>query len=200
MNSKDDQLLPLTSDRKTALAAVAAALVTHLNEHEELQLLFVCTHNSRRSQTAEFFARIHAQPLLIQGLQIGSCGTEQTAFHPNMVAAIRRKGYALKAEDHSSNPRFYIVDFPENLMYSKTFAQIEQTCAILAIMVCDHANEQCPFIPGTVARIPLMYQDPKYADDTEEERSAYDRTVNIINQEMQFLFDIVKERQKNTKN
>ena len=31
-------------------------------------------------------------------------------------------------------------------------------------MVCDHADQNCPFIPGATARIPLRYKDPKEFD------------------------------------
>ena len=61
-----------------------------------------------------------------------------------------------------------------------------------AVMTCADADENCPFIPGTSARIALNYQDPKVADGTSEEQQTYDARQRQIATEMLFVFSQIK--------
>ena len=55
-------------------------------------------------------------------------------------------------------------------------------------MTCDHADENCPFIPGCDVRLPIRYEDPKAFDDTPLEAEKYDeRSLQIAN-EMFYAF------------
>ena len=58
-------------------------------------------------------------------------------------------------------------------------------------MTCAHADENCPFIPGTEQRIPVRYKDPKTFDDTPEETAAYLNKSIEIATEMQYIFSSV---------
>jgi arsenate reductase (thioredoxin) len=58
-------------------------------------------------------------------------------------------------------------------------------------MTCSHADENCPFIPGAEARIPVRYEDPKAFDDTTEEAAQYDARSRQIASEMFFVFSRV---------
>jgi len=50
----------------------------------------------------------------------------------------------------------------------------------IAMMTCDHADENCPFIPGALARLSLRYEDPKAFDDTPLEALKYrERSLEI---------------------
>ena len=62
-----------------------------------------------------------------------------------------------------------------------------------AIMTCSHADENCPFIPGTEKRIPVRYEDPKSFDDTREESVMYDQRSMQIASEMFYVFSKVRE-------
>ena len=55
-------------------------------------------------------------------------------------------------------------------------------------MTCSHADENCPFIPGTEARIPLLNEDPKAFDGTELETQKYDERCAQIAAEMIYVF------------
>jgi len=55
-------------------------------------------------------------------------------------------------------------------------------------MTCSHADENCPFIPGAEARIPVRYEDPKAFDDTPEEAAQYDARSKQIASEMFYVF------------
>ncbi|MEJ2005520.1 MAG: protein-tyrosine-phosphatase, partial [Cyclobacteriaceae bacterium] len=56
-----------------------------------------------------------------------------------------------------------------------------------AVMTCTDAEERCPVVPGSSARISLPYEDPKLADDTPQESSRYDERVYQIAAEMIYV-------------
>ena len=77
-------------------------------------------------------------------------------------------------------------------LFSKVFdheANLAEQFA--AIMTCSHADENCPYIPGSEARIPVRYEDPKAFDDTEQEAEMYDERSMQIASEMLWVFSQV---------
>jgi arsenate reductase len=93
------------------------------------------------------------------------------------------------------NPRYRVVyeDSPEAVLFSKVFDDAENPSErAIALMTCDHADENCPFIPSAWKRLPLRYEDPKRYDDTERESSAYDETRDLIREELDQIFAMVK--------
>ena len=61
-----------------------------------------------------------------------------------------------------------------------------------AVMTCSHADENCPFIPGTEMRIPVMYEDPKLFDHTVLEKEKYRERSLQIAAEMKYVFSNIK--------
>jgi arsenate reductase len=57
-----------------------------------------------------------------------------------------------------------------------------------AVMTCDHAEKNCPFIPGAEKRISLYYEDPKAFDNTKKEAIMYDKRSLEIATEMKYVF------------
>ena len=170
---------------------LSAAIVRALEANEEIMLLFVCTHNSRRSQAAEYWARHYCAEYGIDNITVASAGTEVTAFFPQMIKAINRTGAALTIDAcHMDNP--VMIDpttNPPARMYSKRYDDKSLNHeAIVAVMVCDSANESCPVIPNAIARVPLTFTDPKYADHTDEVAEAYDTCVKQIGDELDVVF------------
>lgn len=159
--------------------------------HEVMRLHFICTHNSRRSQLAQVWAHTlawhHNRPL-----QSFSGGVEETAFHPQAVAALRRAGFHIPEPPKGENPP-YEVHFAQEAApisaYSKLFDAPENPRApFAAVMTCDEAADNCPFIPGTERRIALSYQDPKVADGTPQQEATYDARCRQIATELSFVF------------
>ena len=61
-----------------------------------------------------------------------------------------------------------------------------------AIMLCDNAAENCPFIPNALQRINLTFPDPKQFDHTETESEKYKQVCMQIGAELHFLFRKLK--------
>ena len=60
-------------------------------------------------------------------------------------------------------------------------------------MTCAHADENCPFIPGTEKRIPLRYEDPKRFDNTPMGVEKYDERSLQIAAELFYVFKRVSK-------
>ena len=118
-------------------------------------VLFLCTHNSARSQMAEGFLR----HLAGERFEVASAGTEATRVHPLAIRAMREKGIDLSG--HTSKTLDSLLDRPWDYV----------------ITVCDSANERCPHFPGRTTRIHWSFDDPTQATGSEEDRMTVFRRV-----------------------
>ncbi len=119
------------------------------------RVLFLCTHNSARSQMAEGFLRAMAG----DRFESGSAGTEKTSVNPLAIRAMAELG----------------IDLGEHT--SKLYADVASGAWDYLITVCDDANERCPWVPGSVKRLHWSFPDPSRATGSEEERLAVFRRV-----------------------
>ena len=186
----------ISIERKEILQAFAKSIKQKINKGEEANLVFICTHNSRRSTFGQIWAKTAASYFNIDKINTFSGGTEATAFNPRAVAAIERAGFDVKKLNETSNPN-YQVNFAENadgiVCYSKTFDDnANPKTNFFAVMTCNDADKNCPFIPGALERISLKYVDPKIADGTTQEEKVYDERCFQIATEMCYLFDNAK--------
>jgi len=119
------------------------------------RVLFLCTHNSARSQMAEGFLRAIAG----DRFEAGSAGTEKTSVNPLAIRAMAERGIDLGGHT------------------SKVYSDLAPPSWDYLITVCDDANERCPWVPGSVKRLHWSFRDPSRATGTEEERLAVFRRV-----------------------
>lgn len=157
---------------------------------QALKLNFICTHNSRRSQLSQVWAQVAAHLHDLQ-MESYSGGVEVTAFNERAIASLNRLGFQITSKGND-NP-FYKIAFssiaPPIQAFSKLYDhELNPQEGFAAIMTCSDADENCPFIPGASARIPLRYEDPKAFDDTPEESKMYDERSMQIASEMLHVF------------
>jgi arsenate reductase len=119
------------------------------------RVLFLCTHNSARSQMAEGFLRSFAG----DRFDAQSAGTQKTSVHPLAIRVMAERG----------------VDISEHT--STVLTESMQTSVDYLITVCDDANEHCPFVPCIRKRVHWSFEDPSRATGTDEERLAVFRRV-----------------------
>ena len=184
----------ILATRKATLEEVAGFVATKRSEGGGAELIFICTHNSRRSQMAELWAAAAAQHFAIDGVRTFSGGTEATAFDPRAVAAVERSGFLVK-NTGGENPRYRITfadDGPVLECFSKTYDDpFNPARGFAAIMTCSDADEACPLVLGAALRARLPYDDPKVADGTPDETLQYDARCMQIATEMLYLFSRV---------
>lgn len=186
----------ISSKRLQLLDEMAVYLLDKIKKGEEIRLNFICTHNSRRSQFSQVWAQTAA---VFYGIEAAcySGGVEVTAFNERAVAALKRDGFKVvqKGED---NPVYFVFpgeDTEPIITFSKVYDDaLNANKGFAAVMTCDHADENCPYIPGADKRFPLRYEDPKAFDDTEEEARRYTERSRQIGAELVLLFKNISER------
>ncbi|MCA8998956.1 MAG: hypothetical protein KDA80_18295 [Planctomycetaceae bacterium] len=187
----------LPSTRQDLLDDAARQIVNAIRELGGCDLIFVCTHNSRRSHLSHVWADVAAASLGLPEIGTASGGTETTACNPRTVQSLRRLGFSVVRSTFSENP-IYLVQSRENAppvrVYSKAFHDPENPQQnFFAMMCCSDADEECPLIPGSLGRVALHYEDPKVSDNTPEEGEVYDTRSRQIASEMFYLMRRVKE-------
>ncbi len=184
----------IPDERKRVLAPLIAYIQEKLDQQADVNLNFICTHNSRRSQFSQIWAQTAAD---YYGIPIKSFsgGVEVTAFNERAVASIKRSGFKVTSEG-DTNPVYTVFHSDNNegiSLFSKLFDDpVNQSDHFAAVMTCSHADENCPFIPGAEKRIPVLYEDPKAFDGTPEEASKYDERSVQIAAEMFYVFSMIK--------
>ena len=187
--SKQFGLIP--EERKMQLQIIANYIRSKKEENRTVNLVFICTHNSRRSIFGQIWAAVAARFYGVSLVKTFSGGTMETAFHPNAIYALRSVGFEITTEIVNSNPH-YSVSFSENHSlecFSKVFdAPNNPSSNFAAILTCSHAEENCPFISGADLRIGLTYDDPKDFDGTALQNQKYVERSNQIAMESLYLF------------
>ena len=124
----------------------------------KLNVLFLCTGNSCRSQMAEGWAR-HLKGDVIEPY---SAGIEAHGLNPRAVKVMAEVG----------------VDISHQR--SKTVAEVKDVPFDYVVTVCDHAHESCPLFPGKAKIVHVGFDDPpRLAKDarTQEEALSHYRRV-----------------------
>jgi arsenate reductase len=179
-----------SKEREEILSQLVQYILNKLKTDGKVSLNFICTHNSRRSQLAQVWAQTAADYFGIPA-NCYSGGVEVTAFNERAVKALESLGFQIDRKV-AENPVYSIkagTDAEVILAFSKVYNDPHNAQqGFAAIMTCDHADENCPFIPGADLRIPLRYEDPKAFDDTDLETEKYLERSLEIGSELFFAF------------
>jgi arsenate reductase len=119
------------------------------------RVLFLCTHNSARSQMAEGFLRALAG----DRFDVQSAGTERRSVPPFAIRAMAERGIDISG--HTSKLMVGLMPDPWDYV----------------ITVCDDANETCPIYARQVNRLHWSFPDPSSATGSDEEQIATFRAV-----------------------
>ena len=183
----------ISTERIQLVDEMADYLLAKIKQGEEIRLNFICTHNSRRSQFSQVWAQTAA---VYYGIDAAcfSGGVEVTAFNERAVAALKRDGFKV-VKKGEENPVFFVFpgeDTEPIITFSKVFDDaLNANKGFAAVMTCDHADENCPYIPGAEKRFPLRYEDPKAFDDSPLEEKMYSERSHQIAAELFYLFEKV---------
>ncbi len=185
----------ISNERKEELNELVNYLSSKIKQDEYINLVFVCTHNSRRSQFSQVWAHLASLHYKVP-VNSFSFGTEVTEANSRTISSLKRHGFVI-SEEGDENPLFGVkFDEVKNeiLLFSKDLSHSSlPTENFAAIMTCSHADENCPFIPNCDARIPLRYNDPKAFDNTELEKQKYDERSIEIGTELFYIFSLLKD-------
>lgn len=125
---------------------------------QKMKVLFVCVHNSARSQMAEAFLNA----LDAERFEAQSAGLEPGVLNPYVVKAMAEVGIDISGK--LTKDVFDMIK--KGAMYS------------YVVTVCDGASaERCPIFPGVTTRLHWSFPDPAALQGTEEEKMAGTRAI-----------------------
>jgi len=137
-----------------------------------LRVLFLCTHNSARSQIAEALLR------QMGGNQVAvfSAGTQPATVHPMALTVLKDQ------------------NIESSQLYAKHLDTFVGQHFDYVITVCDRAREACPIFPDDPERIHWSFEDPAAIIDPEEQTRVFKRTlVELSNRIRLFLLVIDRD-------
>jgi arsenate reductase len=126
-----------------------------MDTERKQKVLFICTHNSARSQMAEGLLR----SLYGERYEAFSAGTEPGGVNPHAAEVMHETG----------------IDITNH--YSKSTDAFQGKIFDYVVTVCDHAKENCPFFPGAKHYIHKSFPDPSAIKGSHEEQRAVFRKV-----------------------
>jgi len=185
----------IAAARKAELKKIADGVIDLLGATGQAALIYVCTHNSRRSHMGQLWALAAAEYYNVQGITSYSGGTEVTAFNPNAIKALQEAGFEITVSVAGVNPHYKVVyglDEPEVIAFSKKYMDAPNpTSGFIAVMTCSHADEHCPFVAGARLKIATPYDDPKEGDGKPEQEEVYRDRCREIAREVLYTFKLV---------
>jgi thioredoxin type arsenate reductase len=153
LRAAGESLHPGISDRPHA------ASDTETGHGRRVRVLFLCTHNSARSQMAEAILR----HLGGDKVEVHSAGTVATRVHPLAIAAMAEKDIDISGQRSKHLDEFSGQEFD------------------YVVTVCDNARESCPVFPGAPEKIHWSIADPAAVEGDEATRS---RAFRIASDEL----------------
>jgi arsenate reductase len=118
-----------------------------MSHTEKRRILFICTHNSARSQMAEGFVKT----LYPDNYEVFSGGTEPSQVNPYVIKVMAELGIDISGQ------------------YAKNVNEFLDRKIDYVVTVCDQAQATCPFFPGGKTYLHKSFQDPSVFQGTEEE-------------------------------
>ena len=156
-----------------------------------LDVVAVCTGNSRRSIMGATMGNIAAAYYGMPEVRFHSGGTAPTAFNARTVNTLREIGVEIeptgkeapRGEPKTANPSYRVRwgsaegsgEPPfEATEYSKRYDDPDNPHqGFAALMVCGEADAACPFVKGAALRVSMPYLDPKIYDGGAYETAKY---------------------------
>jgi protein-tyrosine-phosphatase len=136
------------------------------------RVLFLCTHNSARSQMAEAILR-HMSKGQVEAY---SAGNEPSQLHPFAIQAMDERGIDIRGQ-RSKHLSEYL---------GQQFDYI--------VTVCDLARESCPVFPGDPERIHWSFPDPAAVEGVDARRRAFQTTATELTTRINFLLVLIRRQ------
>jgi arsenate reductase len=187
--------LKIDANRFHLLEKIALGILKEYRKNNKVNLNYICTHNSRRSQLSQVWSSYASNYFNLNSIYSFSGGTSVTAFYRNTVKTLQETGFIFKIEEFShSNPK-YLISFDGCNKpikgFSKLYDSKENKKPFIAITTCSNADENCPFIPDAIQRFHLPFIDPKSSDGTKNQAEKYLETNKQIAGEIHTIFKII---------
>ena len=180
----------ISPKRKKSLDIIINELKKYSNKRVDLN--FICTHNSRRSQFSQVWSNLFSNFYNHHNINSFSGGTQVTGVYKSVIEVLIGVGLIIKKNKRNDvNPKYSIkhIDKSESFkIYSKLYnCKSNPSKDFIAIMNCSSADVACPYVSGSIKRILLPYDDPKIFDGSTYEIKKYNKTNIEIASSMKYL-------------
>ncbi|MDN4028889.1 protein-tyrosine-phosphatase [Chryseobacterium gambrini] len=187
----------ISEERKATLQPLIDFVQQKTDNKQEVNINFICTHNSRRSHLSQIWAQVASAYFNIPNVRCYSGGTEETALFPKVAETLINQGLHIFKIAESNNP-VYAIKYSDNALpvigFSKKYdSPFNPVSAFAAIMTCSQADGGCPFIAGAEKRIPITFEDPKISDNAPEQSKVYAERSLEIAAEMFYVFSKISQ-------
>ncbi|MCT8340784.1 protein-tyrosine-phosphatase [Flavobacteriaceae bacterium TK19130] len=191
------EISTISDERIELLDPIAAKWSDILSNEGRLNIIFICTHNSRRSHLAQLWAQAISIYFGIEGIQTYSGGTEATRVYPTVLEILEVQGFEMLRLSQEDNPVYALkygdTEVP-SIAFSKEYGHdFNPSHGFSAIMTCTEADGGCPFVAGASSRFSLPYEDPKTSDGSSEELETYTERSLQIATELKYIFQKIKK-------
>lgn len=146
--------------------------MNNTEKYQKIRVLFVCLHNSARSQMAEAFLN----HLAGESFEAESAGLEPGELNPLAIEAMKEVGIDISMNKAKS----VFAMYKEDKLYRYVIA------------VCDEATQACPIFPGFAKNLHWSFEDPASFTGTHEER--LDRTRRVRDEIKKRIEEFVQEQ------
>lgn len=185
----------LDAERRQYLNDISSTIIKELSKTAHINLIYICTHNSRRS----IFAQVMSKAIsLAFGLPIcsHSAGAEATYVAPQVLRALTEAGFHISSHN-TEKDSVHFVRFSDSYMPMAIFSKEMEHPAnpninIITMATCSQAQESCPVFLTEKHRFALTFEDPKSADGTPLEKQTYRDTLEEISTNLLYLLSKIK--------
>ncbi len=182
----------ISEERKMILQPLIDFVKQKVADRQQININFICTHNSRRSHLSQVWAQVSSAYYNIPNVHCYSGGTEETALFPKVAETLVHQGFGVFKIADANNP-VYAIKYSDNALpvigFSKKYdSPFNPVTGFAAIMTCSQADGGCPFIAGAEKRIPITFEDPKFSDHSSQQSKVYAERSLQIATEMFYVF------------
>lgn len=188
--------LTIDENRKQLLKSIAVYIAEQVTANKKVNLNYICTHNSRRSQLAQVWSSYATNYYKFSDINSFSGGTAAKAFYRNTVKTLQEVGFTFQIIEFSHQNPVYAINYKNGINpivgFSKLYDDEYNKKPFIAITTCSNAAENCPFITDAIERFHLPFNDPKTFDNTLYQSEKYLEINQQIAGEIHFIFKNIK--------
>lgn len=191
---KDPIIVPVDEARKIIIDQIVQSIQ---EQKERVQLLFICTHNSRRSQACELWAQTWKDFYKLTNLDLHSAGIKRSTFNYRMADAARRSGFRVELH-RTDQEETYLITSPFDKASTKGYHSIQlddkmvPNTNVISVVTCPHVWKKFTPVKGEVSHFYLPYEDPNWYDGQVNESELYAELFSKIGSEMKYLMKRLK--------
>ncbi len=123
----------IPDERKQLLERISEYIIEKQTDKKTVQLVYICTHNSRRSHFGQIWATVAASYYNVPDVETFSGGTEATSFNINAINVLKKTGFEIHSQTGEINPVYTV-------RYSETEKPVECFPKLMTIQLIQNRN------------------------------------------------------------